>query len=323
MGAERVILHLGTPKTGTTSLQNMLVAEEKSLANDGIRYLRSNRASINHNRLMMKLSKGDTEARKATESLRRELDETPEPVHLLSTEIAYGPKPTRLLLDAIGEEHLKKAEIIIYFRRQDLLLEAMAKQKLKSGHYQGSLEDFIAARHRVGKYMSYVSKVQRRFPGMPITCRPYDRKELVEGDIVADFWQFLGLASVPQTVSDTGTANMTPCRELAIALSEQAFASPPHRRKVIADIQETHPELFKSKDILDSSARQALQEEFRNENRALSEFCGRDVEALFNDQVDFEAESRPVADPKERAILTKLAEDTVRDTAARLHPDTV
>ncbi len=321
MAQKRLVLHLGTPKTGTTSLQNTLVAEEEKLATLGARYLKSYRAAINHNRLIMQLSKGGETAETATRKLRSELDQSEEPTVLISTEIAYGLKATTLLLDAIGPGHLGTAEIMIYVRRQDLLLEAMAKQKLKSGHYKGSLEKFIAARRRVGKYMSYIAGVQKRFPGLEVTCRPYNRRELADGDVIADFWQFLDLPYLPQPAPVAGSANMTPCRELAIALSQQEFATPQHRRKVIADIQKSRPDLFKSRDILDASARCAFQEEFREENRALGAFCGRDIEALFNDDVDYVAESSPVTDPEEREALFKVAQDTVRETARRLNPN--
>lgn len=192
---------------------------------------------------------------------------------MISTEIGYGVKAASLLLNAIGATHRNNAEVVIYVRRQDLLLEAMAKQKLKSGHYSGSLERFISARKRVGRYMSYISGVQHKFPGLPIICRPYDRRVLVFGDVVADFWQFLDLGYAPPPASSAGSANMIPCYELTIALSQQVFSTPQHRRKVIADIQNTRPDLFKSRDILDASARRALQEEFRDENKALGEYC--------------------------------------------------
>ena len=321
MAQKRLILHLGTPKTGTTSLQNTLVAEEERLARLDVRYLKSYRAAINHNRLTMQLSKGGEVAKRIVRKLRQELDHSDEHTLLISTEIAYGLKPTSLLLEAIGAERLGTAEIMIYVRRQDLLLEAMAKQKLKSGHYKGSMEKFISARKHVGRYMSYISNVQRRFPGVPISCRPYDRKELVDGDIVADFWQFLDIRELPKTASTASSANKTPSRELAIALSRQEFATPQHRRKVIADIQNSHSELFKSKDILDASARRSFQEEFREENRVLGSFCGRDIEALFNDDVDYAAESNPVENPEEREALFKRALDTVRETAFRHHPN--
>lgn len=58
MVQKRLILHLGAPKTRTTSLQNALIAHEAQLADLGVRYLTSYRAAINHNRLIMQLSKG-------------------------------------------------------------------------------------------------------------------------------------------------------------------------------------------------------------------------------------------------------------------------
>lgn len=323
MRKKRLILHLGTPKTGTTSLQNALIGQEKPLTAQGICYLKIFRAAINHNRLIMQLSKGGKTAERVTTKLRRELDRIEEPVVLISTEIAYGLKPTLLLLDAIGESRLGAAEILIYVRRQDLLLEAMAKQKLKSGHYTGTLEKFISNRKRVGRYMSYISDVQRRFPKIPIICRPYDRKELAGGDIVSDFWQFVDLPSPPVLARSSGSTNATPCRELAIALSQQVFATPQHRRKVIETVQNTRPDLFKSKDVLSEDNRRALQEEFRDENRALGAYCGRDIEALFNDEVDFAAESNPIDTSEERETVFNLARETVRETAKRLHPNAV
>lgn len=226
-----------------------------------------------------------------------------------------------MLLDALGPERLQSAELMIYVRRQDLLLEAMAKQKLKSGHYKGDLEKFISARKHVGNYMSYISNVRNRYPDLAITCRPYDKRELVDKDVIADFWQFLDLPEAPQPAPDTGSANMTPCRELAIALSQREFATPQHRRRVIADIQHTRPDMFKSRDILDESARRALLEEFREENRALGSFCGRDLEKLFNDDVDCAAESNPIENPAERDALIKAVENTVQEVAQRLHPN--
>ena len=322
MVQKRLILHLGTPKTGTTSLQNVLVAEEDRLSQQGIRYLKNFRAAINHNRLMMQLFKDDTVQQNVVRKLRRELDQSPESNQLISTEIAYGLRPTTRLLRAIGPERVLGAEIIIYVRRQDLLLEAMAKQKLKSGHYKGDLDTFIASRKGVGNYMSYIKNVQKRFPDVSVTCRPYDRSVLIDGDVIADFWQALGLQTRPDPTRIARSDNVTPCRELAIALSDHEFATPQHRRKVISAIQQAEPDLFRSKDILDADARRSVQEAFREENRALGEYCGYDIEALFNDNVDYMAESRRITDDRERAALYQRSKDVVEQTALRLHPET-
>ncbi|MEL6550239.1 MAG: hypothetical protein AAFQ54_08320 [Pseudomonadota bacterium] len=320
MSEKRLILHLGTPKTGTTSLQNVLVAEEDALAGAGLRYVKTCRAAINHNRLVMQLSKGGSTADRVTRRLHREIAGAQEPSILISTEIGYGIRPTQMLFTALGD-WAGSAEIIVYVRRQDLLLEAMAKQKLKSGHYRGSLEAFIATRRRGGNYMTYIREVQRRIPGVRITCRPYDRGTLLDGDVITDFWQFLGLGELPRAKGLSDPVNVTPCRELAIALSEQDFATPQHRRKVISAIQAARPDLFKSKDILTAQERRALQEGYREENRALGAFCCHDLEALFNDDVDYEAESRPIKDPAEREAVLQAAKAAVHDMAERLRPE--
>ncbi|WP_299349478.1 hypothetical protein [uncultured Shimia sp.] len=320
MTVERIILHVGTPKTGTTSLQTALVAQEEVLAKEGIRYLKSFRASVSHNRLIQMLNRGGEEAKKVRRKTLREIGQSEQSTILISTEIAYGIRPTKALMTLFEERYPGKAEIVFYVRRQDLFLEAMAKQKLKSGHYKGELDSFIAARKKNGFFMKYIKRVQKNFPGTKITCRPYDRRELLNGDIVADFMSFLGVDYQPEADEPKKSINVTPSKELAIALSLQEFASPYHRRSTISEIHQRVPSLFRSKDIMDATERKAFLEEFRQDNRALSQFSGYDVEGLFNDTVDFEKESNLITDATEQKDIMQLATDTVRDVAFELHP---
>ena len=316
MREKKIILHVGAPKTGTTSLQTVLCAQSESLTQAGIHYLKSMRASVSHNRLIMKISKDDEEARKAKRKVLHEIDANAGPTFLLSSEIAFGAKQTSQLLDVFTETY-QNIDIILYMRRQDLFLEAMAKQKLKSGHYKGTLEDFISKRANRGNYMSYINAVRKKYPHVTIECRPYDRRELINGDIIADFWSYLGLTYTPIAQSAPTSVNVTPCRELAEALGAHEFASPHHRRSVIGEIHAKLPHLFRSKDIMNAQQRQIFMEKFRLENRALSEFCGYDIEKLFNDSVDFEKESNHTSDATDRRELEKQSKDAV--AAAALH----
>ena len=138
---DRIILHLGTPKTGTTGLQQYLSQNSEDLASKGAHYLKSFRRGPSHNYLMRLLRKGGKKLF-IRNKLNAEIMSGEGGAAILSTETAYGVFGTTHVLKSLEPEVRKRVEILCYARRQDLFLEAMAKQKAKNALFRGELSSY-------------------------------------------------------------------------------------------------------------------------------------------------------------------------------------
>ncbi|KMW57543.1 hypothetical protein AIOL_002508 [Candidatus Rhodobacter oscarellae] len=139
---DAVWLHIGTPKSGTSSLQNHMLKNRAHLAAQGLAYLSPN-GKGSSNDLAIAINKARPEIKTLAEELNRQIEEAPQRVGLISSEMFYGIKPETLtgLMPALAERPLT---VLVYLRRQDRFIEAMYLQKSKNGRFRGSIAEYIA-----------------------------------------------------------------------------------------------------------------------------------------------------------------------------------
>lgn len=219
----RAIIHIGTEKTGSTSIQASLRAIRNSLPERGFAYP-SSPGSPNHIRLAVyaapKVAADRNLGRR--EALRRghegpleewlpaqlaqEMAQLPDTVHsvIFSNEHLHSRVRTldavirlKQLLDPFFAEYT----IVMYLRRQDELAVSRHSTRIKTG---GVLPEILPADDgKPDLYYDYGALVDRWsavFGANALRPRLFQRSELVGGDVVRDLLQLCGLdgVEVPQ-----------------------------------------------------------------------------------------------------------------------------
>lgn len=149
-----IFLHIGPPKTGTTTIQRFLNINKKKLENKGILYPKSGiKNSGQHNLAWELLDYYEYDKKYGTWSdLFNEIDKNEKIV--ISSEFFS-------LLDENGIEKLYRklrhyeVKIILYLRRQDRLYNSTYVEEIKSGKALCSFKDFILSEYYISNMDHY------------------------------------------------------------------------------------------------------------------------------------------------------------------------
>jgi hypothetical protein len=232
---DNCILHIGTEKTGTTTLQGYLAATREPLLKQGY-FVPSSLSpypdAANHERLTtyalnpdkttddLRIAAGlrssdEVAAHRVNtlESLRAEISALQEvPANLLlSNEHCHSrlvEDEEVFLLKSMLDEFAEHFRIVVYLRPQHDLAISLYGQALKAGHFD---IDILPVFDRSGKYWvrkryfnywDLLSRWSTVFGDANITARIYSRKELVGESVVEDFMkiigaEFAGMAGAP------------------------------------------------------------------------------------------------------------------------------
>lgn len=212
-----LILHIGTEKTGTTSVQNFFRTNRDKLAKRGILYPLAP-GQRNHTGLAaaaQEVSKRDplrkTAGLKTDEHVRkfrgklladleREANARPFKLAVMSNEHCSS----RLLEDEevvwLRDKLAKlfsKIRIVVYLRRQDDFLLSTYSTSVKSGGMQPlalPTERKVQIRY---DHWDLLSRWERVFGRENIVCRRFEKSALKNGDIVDDFLDAVGIDPAP------------------------------------------------------------------------------------------------------------------------------
>jgi hypothetical protein len=216
--AVKLYLHIGTEKTGTSSVQNFFGSNRELLARAGVLYPDtpgnrnhtglagaaqeiSNRGALR--RTMNIKTNQDVEALRARmiEGLAAEFSSRPFKKVVMSGEHCSS----RLLADEevgwlknILAPHFENIYIIVYLRRQDDFLLSTYSTGVKSGVVRRldiPPKDIIQDRY---DYWNLVSRWARIFGKEQILCRKFERSSLKSGDIVDDILDAIGIDANPE-----------------------------------------------------------------------------------------------------------------------------
>lgn len=211
----KLILHVGTHKTGTTAIQSFLEANTEALEEHDMRFplfrvrwpepVLPNRNGYFLNRAA--LHRTDATERypdaqqvaTCTQALRRQLEEDERAV-ILSDERLWFSAATRpgfwdvvrKLAEGIGFDDF---EVIVYLRRQDELAESLWNQFVKATDKTETIGEYLA-RPQVQALCDYhrnVKALERAFGKRALRIGVFDRSKLPEGNVVHDFLHRLGL----------------------------------------------------------------------------------------------------------------------------------
>lgn len=133
---KKLILHIGTMKTGSTSLQTMLDASAKGLARQNAFYVKCGRSPAfpqKHQGLIDAARRSEQKARTVTKAMISEILQAPQDTAIVSAEaIAHGgPAMLKTVRDLTAAF---ETTVLCILRRHDLMIEAHWAQMIKAHH---------------------------------------------------------------------------------------------------------------------------------------------------------------------------------------------
>lgn len=213
----KIILHVGTEKTGSTSIQELLSANYESLVNDGVLFPSSIGIPCHINltacalknekkhpiRQLLGLQDQDEFTRfvnKTKKNLQDEICNTSPRVMVISDEhinVHLSSTETLLEFKKNCEEFGDIISVVIYLRQQDefrlsLFSEAVKAGNLSNFDLSNPLPIFDIVPYRLD-YLSILDNLSEVFGQTLISPRIYDRRTFPNGDICADFLTMTGI----------------------------------------------------------------------------------------------------------------------------------
>lgn len=210
-----VYLHIGQTKAGSTAIQLFLHLNRVRLAAQGVCYpsAPAGAAQPSQHRFLMDAimnAKGDMSvAAHGWQSLVAEIRDTPCPAVILSEETLWHlfqenrPLKRRWIQWIAQQLSGLDLRVVCYLRRQDEWLESwfhqMAKAPVHRPVTEMSFEAFCAWQQQMATtdYQGMLADWASVLGEDKLMVRPYRADRLKQGDVVADFCDWLGIASDP------------------------------------------------------------------------------------------------------------------------------
>ncbi len=202
---KRVFLHIGTHKTGTTSVQHFAVNNEKKLHEHGILYPKAGRPHLEVNKGHHLLAWAPTKSMVGS-SLWGEFSEDPRSVwDALREEINASSCRTVLIsseefdvLDERGVETIAqsldgfKVTIICYLRRLHEFVQALYTTNVIFHGEKRPIKEYLRGMRTTTNYEELVSRWKKVFGQHNVDVNFYIPDALMERDVVVDLFDKLG-----------------------------------------------------------------------------------------------------------------------------------
>lgn len=322
MAHRTAVIHIGTEKTGTTTIQHFLRDNRAALREQGI-HVPLCLGPSSHVYLAAMVEMGDwvttnkianytgmdpaAQARKKQE-LDRELRELPDAIHT----VAFSNEHLhRRLVSEREVEHLRQTlaphfdrfKIVVYFRRQDRLAASLYSTHIKYGN-TWRLPIFPGPAMQNNHYYNYrviLEKYHSVFGRENVVARIFEQPRLVNRDLLADYAAIakidLGRTEIPRIKNRSLSA------PALVVLSALNDAAPQKGDALIRDnfVHMLENNFYTSKQIAPRREAIAFYEMFRDSNRWVRDQHFPDLpESLFDEDFsaypDIESREQPTAE---------------------------
>ncbi len=199
-----VYLHIGVPKTGTTTLQRFITAnrdiiEQKGYVypDFGIEYPNIGKA---RNGYFVAFTGKDRFPEEVKESYRRlaQVAKKWDKI-IISDEAIWNRQKPPGFWKMVKEEFDKiglSMHVIVYLRRQDSLVEAFWSQRVKSkGKMTMSFDEFMVDKYKFMPmdYAKWLDVIREEAQPKELSVRVFERGQLLGGSVIDDFCDVIGM----------------------------------------------------------------------------------------------------------------------------------
>jgi hypothetical protein len=199
---KKLYIHIGTHKTGSSAIQASIQCNSTFLKRNDFSFLKY--SLTHHPHILHSIDcENQTRLKEEKTNLENEISMISENNIILSCEEYFGDlsksysdaHSMAYKLSFVTKSYQKK--IIIYLRRQDEFIESSYAQYIKEGA-SFSFCDFI--KHDINNYQfnwfKLIGFYIDIFGKENVSIRPYEKKQLFEGDVVKDFYKIIGIDSL-------------------------------------------------------------------------------------------------------------------------------
>lgn len=297
----RLIIHIGSQKTGSTSIQTFLTQNQDKLRAAGRSYVKAGRGPAAHNRIAVKHKTDQFPAIMA--KLAAEVQSAPDLTHIVSSEMLFTPRLARSLAEQLPEEITRDTRIIAYIRRQDKFLEAMFKQVVKTGRFTGTPEEYMTKRDGALNYSRVLDAYAAEFGRENIVVVPYEPARFPRKNVILDIAPRLGLGEVTPDELPEKFSNITLSREISEMLGIIARSTDVNVAELIRVIIRNSPEgAFHSGDSYSPAECRTIVERYAEDNDYVRATYCPDLDALF-DTSDLEGDLDEAGIPAAEKLL--------------------
>ena len=301
---KRIYIHIGTPKTGTTSIQEYLALNDQALYEEGFLVPKTSRRHkgnhtlftnycINRSQITAISIRNGIYTKKELAkfrrdfytNLRKEISTFPGHSVVISNEQCYGrlTEPAEIQkLKALFDGIAESIQIIVYLREQTDMLCSFYSSQVKNAktHTIETLEQFRAS--ELFDYYKKLTPWEEVFGLKNVSLRIFDKEKLAGGDAISDFCTLLGMPfydTRPERLNET--LNAKQCEYLRLANYYLPFFYEgrvnPMRSGLVRLLEATS---IQSPPV-PALITKAYQDVYDESNKCLAEKYGMDKEALF------------------------------------------
>ena len=303
-------IHIGTPKTGTTAIQKYLCANRKELEKQGCQYPKFKKkysyAQPSRNGCFIEEKSFDEDVYKEC------MDQIVNAFESFSTIIlsdegiwnsGAAKKKTWKRLVSVTEPNNIQVKIIVYLRRQDEYIFSHWSQIIKDRRLTDTFPEYCNEASYKKEHMDYLQMLDTiaEFVGKEnIIVRPYEKKQFVDGSIIPDFLDVVGISRTEEFKERSGADNIS-YKDSILELKRKLNGCPTYLakadksdlRKYIAPLQKKLLEEGRLKDRKDLTPqlRQEIVGRFAEGNQEVArKYMNREDGVLFYD-MDLSKES--------------------------------
>lgn len=220
-----LVLHIGTGKTGTTSLQHMLKENRARIAELGTLVPRS-LGRTRHTRLGLAMRSGaDLETqvswhrqeaaspaqfrRRVLRRLAAEIEQSGAERVLVTDEALYGmPVDAMRRLRRLTDGLARRTRVVVYLRRQDDHLASRYQQVVKTGEVR-RLVDRVSEMRLDGlyDYHARLQQWQHHLAPDELVVRRFERDAFLHGSLHQDYLDAVGIVAAPGVVVEPPRRN--------------------------------------------------------------------------------------------------------------------
>lgn len=308
----KAIVHIGTEKTGTSSIQKYLYKNRRRLRGEGFHVLTS--AGKGNNRALAAYCRSDSrpddyfrdrgittaEGRKAfrrelMKKLRKEINGLPSSIHtvLISSEHFHSRFRTDTEMNKFKkllDEFFSEIKIICYIREQVATAESWYSTTLKAGGVD-PLVEFMQSCRPLNYYYNYDDclgawEAIYGFDAMDVGI--FSRERFVNGDLLGDFTQrldpgLMGKLNTRVRVQNESLASEGQALARALNIAYPSTSTPPEIDRVVTRCKKMINRRLKGKgQSLDQESRMAIFDRFRESNERVRQRYFPDIDALFS-----------------------------------------
>lgn len=310
-----LIIHIGSPKTGTTAIQGMLKVNRNALAERGLSYVQAGRTNIAHNSMVKPLLKGRAEEIFA--GIRAEIEAAPDHTHVLSSEVFFQPAVATAL--AKGLSGLPSdIRVVGYVRRPDLYVEAMYKQKVKNGRIAPDPDAFLEGWMPHLAYAPVLTAYRNAFGSDAMRVRPFERRHFPDGDVINDFLGAAGLQGHVELSRPETPSNKTLSRAVSEHLGRVNRHTRFNTRVMIREIAAAGaPDTIRSGDVYDKPARLRIIEATKADQAEVAAAYFPNLDPSFDTSDLADGAPDPYPSPQEAVRLEQAAAEAVMAAVGR------